>query len=87
MTRAATDTAQKYCAEPGLAFRSLWHRRGTFLRPSPPPAKPTRDLAAPGERRRAHLEFEKLAEIELLPVLTGVADRADEAGEKAGPPF
>lgn len=63
---------------------------GHFSGLPPPRPKPTRDLAAPGGRRRAeksHLEFEKLAEIELLPVLTRVTDRADEAGEKAGPPF
>lgn len=32
----------------------------------------------------SHLEFEELAEIELLPVLTRVTDRTDEAEKKAG---
>lgn len=31
-----------------------------------------------------HLEFEELAEIELLPVLTRVTDCTDEAGKNAG---
>lgn len=84
-------SGDRYCSEilrrAGIAVSFTLAQTWDISQASP---KPTRDLAAPGERRRAekaHLEFEKLAEIELLPVLTRVTDRADEAGEKAGPPF